>query len=289
MSRLRGGGERGRREARDFFSLPSGSLFTLPPLSLPSQPAAAGSATSSGTAPIGGALLPTGKMSKAFNKLNLLTTLVGGGASGVKAKFEGAVSELLSAVLDNQFTMFTQPEGIFGESGGMVGGRGRERERARRHTHSTHPPTPPTHPPTTPDLGSSGAATIEWPAGNLRALTDFAAALKAPGAEGQGAIASLAAATGQMLDGLCTPESFTPQSFIPAGCSSPEVELRLVPAECLLEAASGAMTCRPAYLLLETRAAIYTGPYYAAAQWVGRSCVPYALVGPKVSLVWWGG
>lgn len=137
----------------------------------------------------------------------------------------------------------------------------------------------PSHPPQPTDLGSSGAAAIEWPAGNGRALTDFAAALKDPS---NANIASLAAATGQMLDGLCTPEQFTPSQFVPAGCSSPEVELRLVPAECLLEAATGAATCRPAYLLLETRAAVCTGPYYAAAQWVGRSCAPYALVGPKV-------
>lgn len=165
--------------------------------------------------------------------------------------------------------------------GGWWGGR-RERESTARRHQPALPSSLPTH---HPDLGSSGAAAIEWPAGNLRALTDFAAALKDPAAGGEGAIVSLAAATGQMLDGLCTPEFFTPQSFVPAGCSSPEVELRLVPAECLLEAASGAMTCRPAYLLLETRAAVCTGPYYAAAQWVGRSCAPYALVGPKVSFV----
>lgn len=70
-----------------------------------------------------------------------------------------------------------------------------------------------------------------------------------------GDLAALAPAVGGALDQLCSPERFTPQQLVGGGCKSPEVELRMVPAECLMTPSTGEVVCRPAYLLLEQRPA----------------------------------
>ena len=97
-----------------------------------------------------------------------------------------------------------------------------------------------------------------------------------------GDLAALAPAVGGALDQLCSPERFTPQQLVGGGCKSPEVELRLVPAECLMTPSTGEVVCRPAYLLLEQRPAECFLPHMTPAQWEGRSCAAFSLVGPKV-------
>ena len=68
-------------------------------------------------------------------------------------------------------------------------------------------------------------------------------------------LAAIAPAVGGAIDSLCAPERFQPQKLQAGGCRSPEVTVKLVPAECLVAPTTGEVTCRPAYLMLEQRPA----------------------------------
>jgi hypothetical protein len=101
--------------------------------------------------------------------------------------------------------------------------------------------------------GNSGAASIYWPQGNIGAVRNFANVLM--NATTTKDLAAIAPAVGGALNQLCAPETFVPQQLVAGGCKSPEVELRMVPAECLLTPSTGELVCRPAYLMLEQRPA----------------------------------
>jgi len=89
--------------------------------------------------------------------------------------------------------------------------------------------------------------------GNIPAVRNFANILL--NASTTGDLAAIAPAVGGALDTLCSRERFTPSQLVGGGCKSPEVELRMVPAECLMTPTTGEVVCRPAYLLLEQRPA----------------------------------
>lgn len=131
------------------------------------------------------------------------------------------------------------------------------------------------------DFGAGGAASVAYPAGNLRALTNFATGLKS--ATSAKDMASLADAVDGLVDGLCTPESLNAPRPVPARCSFPEVELRLVPGECQYTMTTGELACRPPFITLERRPAFCSLPYLSAPSWVGKNCAPVAKVGPEIN------
>lgn len=98
-----------------------------------------------------------------------------------------------------------------------------------------------------------------WPTGNVRSIQRFAASLL--NASTTGDVANIVGTLNAGLDGVCSPERFTPSRLTPASCRSGEVELRLVPGECLLAPTTGELVCRPAYLLLEQRPAECSLPW----------------------------
>ena len=141
-----------------------------------------------------------------------------------------------------------------------------------------HPPPPLLFPT---DFGPGGAASVAYPAGNLRALSNFASGLK--NAASVKDVAGLADAVDGLVDGLCTPESLNPPVPVPARCAFPEVELRLVPGECQYTLESGELACHPPYLTLERRPAFCSLPYLTAPSWTGKNCAPVAKVGPEIN------
>ena len=144
----------------------------------------------------------------------------------------------------------------------------------------THTPLSPVPPPHT-DFGPGGAASVAYPAGNLRALTTFASGLKSAATAKD--IAGLADAVDGLVDGLCTPEALSPSRPVRARCAFPEVELRLVPGECQFTASTGELACRPPFVTLERRPASCALPYLSPATWAGKSCAPTARVGPAIN------
>lgn len=92
-----------------------------------------------------------------------------------------------------------------------------------------------------------------WPRGNIRGIQRVANSLI--NATTTGDIANILGAFNAGLGEICEGEKFQTSRLVNGGCKSPEVELSLKPATCLLDPVTGSLTCRPAYLLLEQRPA----------------------------------